>query len=761
MSDEKNVIAVFTSLWKSLRNAVPSSANAQLYNKERGWNYKQIEVGFAGKHITQALSKWDKELLLQLGLLRKYNQNLNTSPLKECIVFPLKDRDGNISGFYGRKLQNEMDKHVFIQEENGVYPEFPKPGTDKLILTTSISDTASLLQLDFIGSEYSVMAVHGFEGVKSIHREAIISIQDLKQVLIASPDGIKQEELKETIELIRPEVRIDVVDLPVGEDIASLFHKQKETLRLMFQFPEELKKESQTKEQEPQRQQELISPKGEFLSENPSELIYKTANAAYRVLGGIPDNMASMKVTLAIHHGVQEFKFYRNRIELFSFDEVQKEAIKAGGRIGVANSIIESELNYLSDLLEKYRKERGKSKNKIQVKPQVSESTIAEAKAFFSQKGLFQAIDKLIQEVGVVGEESKRLLVFAIATSYKMANPLHAIIIGGSSSGKTTLMNTIAEFIPHEDHVSFSRITEGSLFNLDEYELDKKLITIEDRKGLEDKAEYALRELQSKREIRSLVTAKNEAGEYGTQFKTVKASLASLSCTTSSDLLIDNENRCFMILVDQSQRQTERIIEYQNQLFAGKIDTRKQKELKSFLQSCVRILNPYPVINPYAGKITLPEKVRNKRRLNQLFLSLVNQITIIHQYQREKDSQGRLIVSLEDLEIATDILTDAIIMKADPLDDGLVRDFYERLKSHLNKKELTTRDIIEVMTMGKTNTCYYLNKLVESEYLIRSGSLNRGFKYQLSHNVNQDFDQLEKQIRMHLKSQIQVLKENF
>ena len=109
------------------------------------------------------------------------------------------------------------------------------------------------------------------------------------------------------------------------------------------------------------------------------------------------------------------------------------------------------------------------------------------------------------------------------------------------------------------------------------------------------------------------------------------------------------------------------------------IDKTEQKRISLFIQNCIRLLKPYEVINLYANKIKLPEEAHKIRRLNELYQSFVKQITLLNQYQRKQDKQGRLITEKEDLQMACDILFESILLKVDEL-DGSLRQFFEKLK---------------------------------------------------------------------------------
>ena len=121
----------------------------------------------------------------------------------------------------------------------------------------------------------------------------------------------------------------------------------------------------------------------------------------------------------------------------------------------------------------------------------------------------------------------------------------------------------------------------------------------------------------------------------------VRGPIASLACTTRGEVYEDNISRCFLIAVDESRAQTLRVITYQNNEAAGLISRGTQKQIKTFIQNCMRLLKSYEVINPYANKIKLPESAHKIRRLNELYQSFVRQVTLLNQYQRQKDKQGR------------------------------------------------------------------------------------------------------------------------
>ena len=450
-------------------------------------------------------------------------------------------------------------------------------------------------------------------------------------------------------------------------------------------------------------------------------------------------------------------------IFFFDGDQAGKEgAVKYAEELELRSDLVENDLSQLTDLLEEYRE------NQLQqsTKDADSDKTLtlaqqARCKVFLQQADLIQKLNQLIGQSGITGEDNNRLFLFVIATSHKMPETLHALIQGSSGSGKTHLLSKIAELMPDERVVKFTRVTENSFYNYDEYFFKGKLICLEDIDGLKEEALFAWRELISNNQLSSSTSQKDENGNIRSAQRIVRGPMASICATTHGQIYEDNMSRLFIIAVDESQEQTARIMNYQKQKAAGLIDAEKEREASALLQNLVRMLKPCKVINPYANQLHLPPQAHKIRRLNELYLAFVKQITIINQYQRKRDQQGRLITQKEDLKTAVTILFESIFLKVDEL-DGSLRQFFEALKTYLEEKpnaqqyEFTQREVRQALHISKTQLHRYLYELISLEYLQQTGGYaNKGFKYRVSYWDN--IQKLRNEIQDYLYNQIDNL----
>jgi len=173
------------------------------------------------------------------------------------------------------------------------------------------------------------------------------------------------------------------------------------------------------------------------------------------------------------------------------------------------------------------------------------------------------------------------------------------------------------------------------------------------------------------------------------------------------------------------------------------------------------MLKPHQVVNPYADKIELPLDAKMLRRLNEQFQDFICQITLLHQYQRKTDAQGRLIATKEDVKLAVEIFFDAIVMKVDEL-NGSTRQFFDKLKDYVKSQpagsthKFTQREIRQYTKLSNTPVNNYIKQLLEMEYIqISSGSVNRGFHYVISYWDN--LQKLKARIKEDLNNQLKQL----
>lgn len=556
------------------------------------------------------------------------------------------------------------------------------------------------------------------------------------------------ENVKAQIQQFKSELPITMVQLPEGHSLNDMWQNYgaEGISELINEAPKE-KVSSNT----------LV-----VTGENKIE--FKGKAGSYSIIGNLPMDMGNMRISLVIIAN-ESVRKHRLKIDLFETSNVEYHCKELSEKYGFDYHLLEADLLELTDLLEQYRDELF-NLDSSSLSEELSEKELtpkAEEKAveFLSKPQLFKNVDVLLEQSGIIGENNNRKILFTVASSYKMPYPLHAMVQASSGSGKSHLINSIAECMPQDELFDTTSITSKSLYYCTDKQLNNKLLIIQDWDGLDDDARFALREIQSFKKLKRTTIEKTVTGNRKTVKRAVKANLASLIATTQSEVYQDNESRTIMLGIDESTEQTLRIIQRQNQRKAGVVNSEKEQEAKQLLRNCIRMLKPHQVVNPYADKIELPLDAKMLRRLNEQFQDFICQITLLHQYQRKTDSQGRLIATKEDVKLAVEIFFDAIVMKVDEL-NGSTRQFFDKLKDYVKSQpagsthKFTQREIRQYTKLSNTPVNNYIKQLLEMEYIqISSGSVNRGFHYVICYWDN--LQKLKARIKEDLNNQLKQL----
>lgn len=247
---------------------------------------------------------------------------------------------------------------------------------------------------------------------------------------------------------------------------------------------------------------------------------------------------------------------------------------------------------------------------------------------FLKSQDLLEKTNKYIGKSGIIGENENRLLMYLIFTSRKMDNPLNCISFGNSGSGKTHLQSKVSELIPEEERLSLTSLSANSFYYFKRTELKNKLILIEDLDGAEEVL-YPLRELQTKKKITKSVVQKGIGGQGKTKNLTVEGPVSVAGCTTQESVYEDNSNRSFLLYIDESAEQDERIMAYQRRTASGKVNYQDEIDAQNLLQNVQRLLQPVRVINTFAEHLVLPKSVFKPRRTNAHYLQFIEAITFL------------------------------------------------------------------------------------------------------------------------------------
>lgn len=179
-------------------------------------------------------------LLLDLNTKARTGEAAYKSFGKWCIVFALRNKENQITGLYFRSTLNDKEqRHFYLRDRQGLYPRYPKKETKRLIITESIIDAATLLQIEQITNQYEILTLYGTNGLTEEHQAAIRSLHQLEEIIFflnGDEPGIKAvQKYGSMLKAEYKNLTITNVEVPQNEDVNSLLqgHAQEVLIHLI------------------------------------------------------------------------------------------------------------------------------------------------------------------------------------------------------------------------------------------------------------------------------------------------------------------------------------------------------------------------------------------------------------------------------------------------------------------------------------------------------------------------------------------------
>ena len=425
----------------------------------------------------------------------------------------------------------------------------------------------------------------------------------------------------------------------------------------------------------------------------------------------------------------------------------------AASELYVDQETIKKDIGQLLLKLESLQAERiAELKRPTTVTVTLSDPQREEALTLLRDPDLLTRIVDDLGSCGIVGETTNKLAGYLAATSRKLSQPLAVMIQSSSSAGKTSLMDAILSLMPAEDVQRFSGMTGRSLFYLDSPQIQHKILAIAEDEGLSEAA-YALKLLQSEGELRHATVGRDEGGQLVTRQHHVQGPVQLFLTTTAMDIDEELINRCFVLSVDETDGQTGAIQAKQRESRTAEFLQREHRteQIRQRHQNAQRLLQRVEVFNPYAPQLTFPTHKTRMRRDHVKYLTLINTIALLHQFQRtiHRSRAGRgdesfpsIDVQPRDIAVANGIAGEVLGRSLDelaPQTRTLLGSLHQYVQREVTKRAIpraafrfTRRDLRESIGWSDAQVRKHLGRLVDLEYvLVHRGRNGQQYVYEL------------------------------
>jgi DNA primase catalytic core len=463
------------------------------------------------------------------------------------------------------------------------------------------------------------------------------------------------------------------------------------------------------------------------------EIVLALGDREWRVRGLMKNSgFESLKVTLRVTCAE---RWHLDQIDLCVARQRDHFVTLAAAEMLLKSDLLKRDLGHVLQKLEELQEARLKAEAAPKKpEPDIPAALLEKAHAFTRAPNLWDLIPEHAALCGIAGERGNVRLGYLGAVSRLLDRPLMIIIQSSSAAGKTTLMDAILAFMPPERRIKYSAMTGQSLFYMAGTDLKHKILAIVEEAGAE-KASYALKLLQSEGELRIASTGKDpHTGRMETQEYHVEGPVMIFLTTTAVDIDEELQNRCLVLIVDESREQTERIhaLQREARTEAGLARKAQRDELLALHRAAQSLLRPLPVFNPYAEKLRFLSHQLRTRRDHEKYLLLIDSLAVLFQHQRERKmiaGREHVVATLDDIARANELAHDVLGRGLDDMPPqtrrllGLVQQMQQQRAKKAKGRDggrWRRRDLRAFTGWSDTALKVHLGRLVELEYVLAS-----------------------------------------
>jgi DNA primase catalytic core len=701
---------------KSLQN----SREALAYLKKRGIPAELVNrfgIGYSNGTLKEKVGEAGFRSLQSQGIFTEKKYEL----MSGCITVPLTDEEGRVLSFYGRKIDDsgKMPSHRYLSgDHKAVFNEKAFGLQGELVLAESVIDALSLISMGV----QNVSCIYGTNGLTKLHIAKLHKYGVQKVILALDNDEPGKKAAEKCSEILINEGFTEVSIWPVGLGPSGAEAKDWNELLLSGKITKEAFNALvlEAPEQSPGKSGRSFRKTGDGLVLTHEGLVYTVkAEKGYK---------QSIKCTSGED-------IYYDRVDLYSARSRASFAGSIAKLFETESRQVEKDLIALLEYLEDEKAEESDVTEIV-----LTEEDKALGMTFLTSPAMFDEIVEDTETLGYVGEETNKKLMYLAATSRLLDDPISILILSESGSGKSYLVDTIKKLMPPEDVIDVTSLSDQALNYMGD--LEHKFMSLSEAVH-KDVIEHQLREMVSNKELRRLVTKKDEAkGTMKAEQVSVKAIVSLVMSSTNYDVNPENASRSFVIQADESKEQTQRIYQKQREKYTFERQ-RIQKEVVPEIirkhQAAQRMLNKYMIQNDFNRYLDFPDNMMRFRRDQDRFIDLIAVVCFLRQYQKEvRERSGVLCIDcdLTDYAIARELLIEGILSHSkDDMPAGTkrlfdaVRDLIadKADKRGLNSKEVTViqKEIREYSGLGHEFVKKHMRTLVEYEYIeVVSGRAN-------------------------------------
>ncbi len=319
-----------------------------------------------------------------------------------------------------------------------------------------------------------------------------------------------------------------------------------------------------------------------------------------------------------------------------------------------------------------------------------------EACAMLESPNLLERINDDVAALGVAGERQLVLSIYLVGVSRILSQPLAAIVQATSSTGKSFVVDKTGALFPPEEVIRATMMTPQSLFYMPRGSLSHRFVIAGERSRRNDDetadATRPLREMLSSGCLTKLTTGKASDGNNATQVIDQPGPIAYIETTSVKKVFEEDANRCLPLTTDESEEHTRAVLKRYAARCAGAAVPNDQATIEKH-HALQRMLRPLTINIPFADRLAELFEAGPvvARCAFPHLLGMIQATTLLHQYQRKRDTDARLIATADDYRIARELCRGPLARLFGKVTSKAAIDFHSRLKAQF-KSDFSTSD---------------------------------------------------------------------
>jgi len=348
-----------------------------------------------------------------------------------------------------------------------------------------------------------------------------------------------------------------------------------------------------------------------------------------------------------------------------------------------------------------------------------AQECLVKARTLLHSADVVDQLKNAIRATGFAGDTRPAMMSYFAITSRLLRAPMNLAYISQSASGKNAGVDASLPFFPETAYYLIRASSPLALVYNDEQFTHRTVILTEADSLPEDgPAASAVRSLMSDGEMTYEVVEKGDEGKHHVR-KIVKPGPTGLITTSTKPLGDQASTRTLTVSISDSPEQTRLVMRAQADRANDEL---AQPDFEPWIaaQRWLELAGDRRVVIPFAHELAdmIPATaVRMRRDFSQL-LTVIQVNALLHQLQRERDGQRRIIATFDDYDAARSLLEEVFTATVHEMTPAIRETVEAVAELSKNGTAVAAQQLVKKLGLAKATISYRVRRAVKSGFLV-------------------------------------------